>query len=93
MTAQLLERELDRIDHLQASVGLEAATSGDDDGRVRALRAGGIAAPVRADAGAVRLLTIHGAKGLEAHTVLILDTEAQPPRPESMGVLVDWPGE
>ena len=60
---------------------------------VRALKAGGIRLPQTAQTGAVRLLTIHGAKGLEAHTVLMLDTEAQPPKPESMGVLVDWPGE
>jgi len=60
---------------------------------VRALRAGGIAAPVRADAGAVRLLTIHGAKGLEAPLVLMLDTDAESARAETMGVLVDWPGE
>ena len=60
---------------------------------VRALKAGGIKATPTHNPGAVRLLTIHGAKGLEAHTVLMLDTEAQPPKPESMGVLVDWPGE
>lgn len=60
---------------------------------VRALKAGGIRlhAPVQADA--VRLLTIHGAKGLEAHTVLVLDTDSLPPPADSMGVLVDWPGE
>jgi ATP-dependent helicase/nuclease subunit A len=60
---------------------------------VRALRAGGTKAPVRADAGAVQLLTIHGAKGLEAPVVLLLDTDAELQRAESMGVLVDWPGE
>ena len=60
---------------------------------VRAVRAGGLTlAPVAAP-GAVRLLTIHGAKGLEAHTVLLLDTHAAPSRPENVGVLVDWPGE
>lgn len=60
---------------------------------VRAVRAGGLTlAPVAAP-GAVRLLTIHGAKGLEAHTVLLLDTHAAPSRPENTGVLVDWPGE
>ena len=47
---------------------------------VRALRAGGIPAPVRADATAVRLLTIHGAKGLEAPLVLLLDTDVWPMR-------------
>ena len=60
---------------------------------VRALKAGGIpATPVRTH-GAVRLLTIHGAKGLEAHTVLMLDTASGSAKPENMGVLVDWPGE
>jgi ATP-dependent helicase/nuclease subunit A len=60
---------------------------------VRALRRGGIASPVLADAQAVRLLTIHGAKGLEAKLVVILDTDGEAPKSESMGVLVDWPGE
>jgi len=60
---------------------------------VRALRAGGISAPVQAEGEGVSLLTIHGAKGLEASLVLLLDTDAEPPRSESMGVLVDWPGE
>lgn len=60
---------------------------------VRALKAGGIKATPVQTTGAVRLLTIHGAKGLEAHTVLMLDTDAPSSRPENMGVLVDWPGE
>ncbi|MFD0668595.1 UvrD-helicase domain-containing protein [Ramlibacter sp. MAHUQ-53] len=60
---------------------------------VRALRAGGLRAPAVAQAGAVRLLTVHGAKGLEAPLVLLLDTDAPAPRAETMGVLVDWPGE
>ena len=55
--------------------------------------------------GAVRLLTIHGAKGLEAHTVLLLDTDsptAQAPRawacwwtgpakPSDPGASSSWP--
>ena len=60
---------------------------------VRALKAGGMRATPVHTPGAVRLLTIHGAKGLEAHTVLLLDTDSGGSRPESMGVLVDWPGE
>ncbi len=60
---------------------------------VRALRAGGLKATASHTPGAVRLLTIHGAKGLEAHTVLLLDTATTSARPETMGVLVDWPGE
>ncbi len=60
---------------------------------VRALRAGGNAAPVRSDSDAVRLLTIHGAKGLEASLVLMLDTDAREPNAQTMDALVDWPGE
>ena len=60
---------------------------------VRALKAGGLKATANHTPGAVRLLTIHGAKGLEAHTVLLLDTATTSARPETMGVLVDWPGE
>ncbi len=48
---------------------------------------------VEVDDTPIRLLTIHGAKGLEAELVLILDTDALPSRAATMGVLVDWPGE
>ena len=83
------------LSHLRAL--LEVAL-GHDGGRylspymlVRALKAGTVAAPAAVPADAVRLLTIHGAKGLEADTVLLLDTDAQPRAAESMVVLLDWP--
>ncbi len=60
---------------------------------VRALKKGGIPAPARADIDAVRLLTVHGAKGLEAHSVLLLDADGRAKKAETMAVLVDWPGE
>lgn len=60
---------------------------------VRALKAGGLQAPAAVDPDAVRLLTIHGAKGLEAHAVLLLDTDTAERNAASMSVLVDWPGE
>ncbi len=60
---------------------------------VRALKAGGVLAPAAVNPQAVRLLTIHGAKGLEAHSVLLLDTDTPERNAETMGVLVDWPGE
>ena len=62
-------------------------------GFVRALKAGGLQAPAAVNPHAVRLLTIHGAKGLEADTVLLLDTDTAERNAASMGVLVDWPGE
>lgn len=48
---------------------------------VRAMKRAGQRAPGRVDAQAVRLLTVHGAKGLEAHSVLLLDTDTRPQRP------------
>jgi len=60
---------------------------------VRALKAGGLQAPAAVSSEAVRLLTIHGAKGLEAEAVLLLDTDTLERNADSMGVLVDWPGE
>jgi len=60
---------------------------------VRAMRAGGISGPMVAGEQVVRLLTVHGAKGLEAPVVVLLDTDAAAARAETMSVLVDWPGE
>ena len=60
---------------------------------VRALKRGDVRAPAPADAEAVRLLTVHGAKGLEAPVVLLLDTDGPAMKAETMGVIVEWPGE
>ena len=58
---------------------------------VRTLRQVPVPLPARAQAGAVQLLTIHGAKGLEAKVVFLVDTDPAPPRRMSYGVLIDWP--
>lgn len=59
---------------------------------VRAFRApGGVKAPAALQADAVRLLTIHGAKGLEAELVVLLDTDKIERAAQSMSVLLDWP--
>ncbi len=78
---------------LAASLELDGARFATPYALVRALRAGGLIAPSVAAQGAVRLLTVHGAKGLEADTVLLLDCDSAPQRAQAMGVLVVWPGE
>jgi len=60
---------------------------------VRAMKRSTTPIPSRADDHAVRLLTIHGAKGLEADTVLLLNTDAAAQKAATMTALVDWPGE
>jgi ATP-dependent helicase/nuclease subunit A len=78
---------------LSAALQIDGARYATPYAFVRALKAGGIKAPVRAATEAVQLLTVHGAKGLEASLVLLLDTDAQEKKAQTMGVLVDWPGE
>jgi ATP-dependent helicase/nuclease subunit A len=78
---------------LGAALQIDGARYATPYGFVRALKAGGIQGPAVSAAQAVRLLTVHGAKGLEAPIVLILDSDGAPPRAETMGVVVEWPGE
>jgi ATP-dependent helicase/nuclease subunit A len=78
---------------LSASLEIDGARFTTAYGFVRALRAGGVRAPTVAAPDAVRLLTVHGAKGLEADNVLLLDSDAAAPRSQTMGVLVDWKGD
>jgi len=59
---------------------------------LRALRRLRLPVPRHAAPGVVQLLTVHGAKGLEAQEVLLLDAAAGPPRGGGASVLIDWPG-
>ncbi|MDP3138747.1 MAG: 3'-5' exonuclease, partial [Burkholderiaceae bacterium] len=85
------------LDRLRALLGAALAVDGGrfatPYGFLRALKAGDIKAPPTEGLDAVRLLTVHGAKGLEAQVVLILDTDNAERNAETMSVLVDWPGE
>ena len=78
---------------LSASLEIDGARFTTPYAFVRSLRAGGVRAPTVAAPDAVRLLTVHGAKGLEADNVLLLDSDAAAPRSQTMGVLVDWKGD
>jgi ATP-dependent helicase/nuclease subunit A len=60
---------------------------------VRELRRLPLKAAAAQTPAAVRLLTIHGAKGLEAKFVFLMDTEPEPPKNETTTLFVDWPVE
>jgi len=60
-------------------------------GFVRALRSRALKLPLPVEAEAVQLLTVHGAKGLEAQVVFLIDGDAPPPKAETSTLLVDWP--
>lgn len=62
-------------------------------GFVRALRSGLIKLPVAPPAEAVQLLTVHGAKGLEARAVFVVDSDPYRRATESATLLIDWPPE
>jgi ATP-dependent helicase/nuclease subunit A len=62
-------------------------------GLLRALRAGRLRATAAAPPGAVQLLTVHGAKGLEARAVILADCDPERRPAERAQVLVDWPVE
>ncbi|MBL0166917.1 MAG: UvrD-helicase domain-containing protein [Propionivibrio sp.] len=53
----------------------------------------GVIEAQRVDAGRVRILTIHGAKGLEAPVVWLLGANSPPRGLEAWDVLVDWPAQ
>ncbi len=59
-------------------------------GFVRALRSAAVRAHASAPAAAVQLLTVHGAKGLEARAVVVADADPEARPPGRGVVLVEW---
>ena len=62
-------------------------------GFVRTLKSRALKLVQSAEPQAVQLLTVHGAKGLEAKAVFILDGDAGPARAETATLAIDWPVE
>ena len=58
---------------------------------VRALKRRALEVAVSPQPDAVQLLTIHGAKGLEARAVFVMDADPEPQNPETATLLIDWP--
>lgn len=58
---------------------------------VRSLKRRTITVPAADSGDAVRLLTVHGAKGLEAELVFVMDSDPEAARAETATLLVDWP--
>lgn len=76
---------------LHAALDLDGGRYAQLYGFVRALKSRPVKFVPAAAPDAVQLLTIHGAKGLEAEVVFLLDTDAAPPKAETLGLLLDWP--
>ncbi len=75
-----LPRFIDELQELRRADINDAPDEGDIENR-------------QADSGRVRILTIHGAKGLEAPVVWLLGANASPRAQDAWDVLVDWPPE
>ena len=85
---------LDAIDAvLSQALELDGARYATPYGFVRALRQRAIKAPMPVRDDALRLLTIHGAKGLEADAVFLMDADPEAPQAETVTLLVEWPVE
>ena len=85
---------LDAIDAVLAqSLSLDGGRYATPYAFVRALKKRAVKAALPVRASTVRLLTVHGAKGLEADTVFVMDTEPEPNNPPTTTLLVEWPVE
>jgi ATP-dependent helicase/nuclease subunit A len=76
---------------LGLSLSLDGARYATPYNFVRALKRGAVKLPLPSQPDAVQLLTVHGAKGLEADVVFVMDADPEPQRAETASVLVDWP--
>jgi ATP-dependent helicase/nuclease subunit A len=78
---------------LNQALALDGGRYATPYGFVRALKRQPLAMPPQPQPDAVQLLTVHGAKGLEARVVFIADADGAPPKPDTCTLLIDWPVE
>jgi ATP-dependent helicase/nuclease subunit A len=84
----------DAIDAVLAqALGLDAGRYATPYGFVRAMKRGAVRVTPPSHPDAVQLLTVHGAKGLEADVVAVVDSDPEPRNAETATLLVDWPVE
>ena len=76
---------------LNLALQLDGARYASVYGFVRALKRRALTMSAGAVPEAVQLLTVHGAKGLEARAVILMDCDAPSPRADTATLLVDWP--
>ena len=85
---------LDAIDAVLAqALTLDGARYATPYNFVRALKRRSVKAAAPAHPDAVQLLTVHGAKGLEAKVVFVMDADPEPKTTETATLLIDWPVE
>jgi ATP-dependent helicase/nuclease subunit A len=76
---------------LHQALTLDSARYATPYNLVRALKRRAITVAAPAQANAVQLLTVHGAKGLEARVVFVMDADPQPKNADTATLLIDWP--
>ena len=91
------EQRLAALDAIDALLGqaltLDGARYATPYNFVRALKRRAISFAPPSHADAVQLLTVHGAKGLEARVVFVMDADPEPKSTETATLLVEWPVE
>ena len=85
---------LDAVDALLGqALSLDGARHATPYNFVRALKRRAIKVAPPAQPDAVQLLTVHGAKGLEARVVFVMDADPSPRKAETTTLLIEWPVE